>query len=158
MHPFFCFRTFSIAHSTFLSLQRPITSSPQGHPLTQNNLLSHNPSLQNGIFPPIPVCGIISFPWFLYSIRTNPSSGADPNITMSRAAICVLTGSARGALWMAAKTIHSHGVPYTPMFFHSFILENSTVHSHSSLLDMLQMFSCSLEGGEPQCHLKIYNT
>ena len=39
----------------------------------------------------------ISFPCFC-ARRSNPSSGAYPNITMSRAAICVLTGSAGGAL------------------------------------------------------------
>lgn len=83
--------------------------------------LSHHPLLQNGISP-ISVCVTISFPCFC-TLCTNPSSGADPNITMSLTAICVLTGSARGILWITAKTIHSHGVPHTPMLVHSFILE-----------------------------------
>lgn len=51
--------------------------------------------------------------------------------TMSRATICVLTGSAGGCLWIAAKTIHSHRFPHTPMLFHFFILEtqgNSVIY------------------------------
>lgn len=104
--------------------------SPRTSPQPRITPLSHHPILRNGIFPPIAVFVTISFPCFC-TLRTNPSSGADPNITMSRAAICVLTGSAGGTLWIAAKAIHSHGVPHTPMLFHSFILEtrrNGLIH------------------------------
>ena len=85
--------------------------------------LSHHPVLYRMEHTPLPlpVYATISFPCFCARC-SNPSSGADPDITMSRAAICVLTGSAGGTLWMAAKTIHSHGVPHTPMLFYSFIL------------------------------------
>lgn len=142
----FFFQTFGRAHCTCLSLQRPLlsfTSSPQGHLLTPYNPAVTSPHPAEWNIPSHSRLCYYFIPLLLCSIRTNPSSGADPNTTMSRTAICVLTGSAGGTLWIAAKTIHSHGVPHTPMLFHSFILEtrrNGLIHHR---LELLQIFSCS---------------
>lgn len=126
----------SAAHCTCLSLRRPLLKfhllSPRTSPQPGVTPLSHRPILpRGGIFPPITLFRYYFIPPAFVPRAQNPSSGAYPNITMSHCAICVLTGSAGGTLWIAAKTIHSHGVPRTPMLFHSFILEtrrNGLIH------------------------------
>lgn len=101
----------------------------------------HNPTVTSS-HPVFSLCWD-SISLLLYSTRKS-QLWADPYITMSRAAICVLTGSAGGTLWIAAKTIHSHRVPHTPMLFHSFILEtrrNGIIHHWQNCC---KYFSCSL--------------
>ena len=163
----FSFKTFSIAHSTCLSLRGPLlgfTSSPQGR-LSSPCItpLSHQPRpAERNIPPPIPFFFFfrvtISFPCFC-ARRSNPSSGAYPNITMSRAAICVLTGSAGGALLDRGQNnsftwSSSHAHVISLLYF-----GNATERSHSSPPDPAQILSFLFKHSELACisqlHLNI---
>lgn len=65
----------------------------------------------------MPVCATISFPGFCTPC-TNPTSGADPKITMSCATICVSTGSVGGELSGSSPKQFIHTVLLTrPCYF-----------------------------------------
>lgn len=158
--PVFFFKTFSVAHCTCLSSWRPLlnfTSSPQGHLLTQYNP-AVTPSCRMEYSLPFQFVVLFHFPVFVLYTHKSQLWGGSQHNNEPRRYLCFNWLCRRSSLDGSQNNSFTWSSSHTHVFYLLYF-GKSTERSHSSLLDVLQMFSCSFKGGEfvcnSQCHLNI---